>query len=94
MGICVLAPGQRGGSGQQAWATGVRSCNNLHELAQHSSGLWEIAWQGEPWLCLQPLPGSRSPLPSHALSRGAQASPGAVRPAWTSTQELWPSSRQ
>lgn len=40
------------GSRQQAWAAGMRSCNDLRELSQHSRGLCEIAWQVEPLLCL------------------------------------------
>lgn len=39
MGICVLATGPRGGSGQQAWATGRRRCNDLRELARHSTAV-------------------------------------------------------
>lgn len=86
MGICELAKGQRGGSGQQAWVTGMRR-GNSHSTAVDCVG---DCWQGEPFcahiLCLGPAP----PLPSHALSGGAQATPGAVRCALTSTQEWGP----
>lgn len=88
MGICELAGGQRGGSGQQAWVTGMRRGNSYSTAVDCVGDCLQV----EPLLCSHPLPGSCSPsaFPLHALSGGAQATPGPVRGALTSTQEWGP----